>query len=139
MLNIKIIAIGTMENYFADAFAEYQKRLQKYCKFSIDVVKDTDAIKRALPKKCVIILCDVLGMQVSSTDLANQLESIAMTHGAVTFIIGGSDGVGNSLDDVVHRKMSFGKITLPHQLFRVILIEQIYRALTILKGEKYHK
>jgi len=144
MLSVKIIAVGNLESYFAEAVAEYVKRLGRYCNLSIIQIKHSDQkhevaeIKKHLTKGAVC-LCDIGGTIVSSVDMAKKLEQVSMSPGAITFIIGGSDGVGNLLDDVNHEKISFGRITLPHQLFRVILVEQIYRAFTILNNEKYHK
>jgi len=138
MLNVKIIAVGAMESYFADAVSEYVKRLGKYCKLTIVPVKCDSQITRHITKGTVI-LCDIKGTPISSEDMARKIEQVSMSPGAVTFIIGGSDGVGNHLDDIAHEKISFGDITLPHQLFRVVLVEQIYRAFTIINNEKYHK
>ncbi|MCL2570088.1 MAG: 23S rRNA (pseudouridine(1915)-N(3))-methyltransferase RlmH [Firmicutes bacterium] len=144
MLNIRIIAVGSIKDkYFTDAIAEYTKRLQKYCKLEIVQIKESnpkqecEQIRTKL--KGHIILMDIKGTQISSEILANQFEKIAQSSSQITFIIGGSDGVGKYLDEYVDDKISFGAITLPHQLFRVILVEQIYRAFTIIGGEKYHK
>ena len=144
MLNIKIIAVGSLETHFTQAVSEYQKRLQRYCSLSIiqikhsDIKRETEDIKKHIGKGTVC-LCDVTGIMVSSEGLAKKLDQAAMSHGAITFIIGGSEGVGNLLDSLINDKISFGQITLPHQLFRVVLVEQIYRAFTILNNEKYHK
>ncbi|MCL2755463.1 MAG: 23S rRNA (pseudouridine(1915)-N(3))-methyltransferase RlmH [Firmicutes bacterium] len=144
MLTIKIIAVGTIkEKFFTDAISEYVKRLGKYCKLEIIQVKESD-IKRECEEiktklRGHVFLCDINGQSVSSVGLSKRVENISQTSSTISFVIGGSDGVGNYLDDVVSEKISFGGITLPHQLFRVILVEQIYRAFTIAKGEKYHK
>ena len=141
VLNIRLIAVGTLkEKYFADAVAEHAKRLSKYCKFEIveikesTVKKETDAIKEKI--KGYSILCDIKGELITSESLADKINKLTQINSAITFIIGGSDGVG---DISVNEKISLGRITLPHQLFRVVLAEQIYRAFTIIKGEKYHK
>ena len=144
MLTIKIVAVGTLkEKFYVDAVAEYVKRLSKYCKLEIIQVKESD-IKKECEEirdklKGHVILCDLRGELVSSEGFAQKIEKLQMATSTISIVIGGSEGVGNYLDDVIDEWMSFGKITLPHQLFRVVLVEQIYRAFTILKGEKYHK
>jgi len=144
MITIKIIAVGNIKDkFFADAIAEYTKRLTKYCKFEIaqikesTVTKECDDIKEKL--RGHVILCDIRGDKVSSDGLATKIEKLSQTTSTISIVIGGSDGVGNYLDGHVNEKVSFGDITLPHQLFRVVLVEQVYRAFTILRGEKYHK
>jgi len=145
MLNVKIVAVGSIkESFFEAAIAEYEKRLSKYCKLEIIEVKESDTKNEALAirqrLKGYVILCDVGGRQVSSVELSDSFFNLGvMGSSTVSVVIGGSHGVGNYLDDVVDEKISFGRITLPHQLFRVVLVEQIYRALTIIRGEKYHK
>jgi len=145
MLQINIIAVGTQEKYYADATGEYIKRLQKYCKLKITEIKhsnqkrEVESIRQAIPEKGKVFLCDINGTEISSELLAKKIEQLSLTNSVMTFIIGGSDGVGNYLDNQIHEKISFGKITLPHQLFRVILTEQIYRAFTISNNEKYHR
>jgi len=148
MLTIKIIAIGSQEEYYKSATDEYIKRLSKYCNISIiqlkhsDQKRETEDIKQELKKtpKSFTFLCDINGKEITSQSFAQKIENITQTNSTITFIIGGSDGVDNLLlNSHVHEKISFGKITLPHQLFRVILTEQIYRAFTILNNEKYHK
>ena len=145
MMSIRLVAVGGIkESFYEEAIAEYVKRLSKYCKFEIIEIKESDvkneafAIRQKL--KGHVILCDINGKQISSVELSDCLFNIGvMGTSTATIIIGGSNGVGNYLDDAVAEKISFGRITLPHQLFRVVLVEQIYRAFTIIKGEKYHK
>ena len=145
MLSVRLVAVGSIkESFFKDAIAEYEKRLSKYCKFEIIEVSESDskneaaAIRQKL--KGHVMLCDIGGRHVSSIELSDSFFNLGvMGSSTVTIIIGGSHGVGSFLDDVVSEKVSFGRITLPHQLFRVVLIEQIYRAFTIIRGEKYHK
>ena len=144
MLTVRVVAVGTLkEKFFVSAVDEYVKRLGKYCKFEIIQVKESGPKKEAEEIRAklrgYVILCDVMGELVSSEGLAKRFEDLSMDTSTITFVIGGSDGVGGYLDDVADEKTSFGKITLPHQLFRVVLVEQIYRVFTILKGEKYHK
>lgn len=144
MLHIRIIAVGNLkEKYWVNAVEEYTKRLTRYCKFEIVEVRESNTkdetaeIRKKIKGK--VILCAIGGSLLSSTDLATRIETMSQTTSAISIVIGGSDGVGDHLDDITDFKISFGKITLPHQLFRVILTEQIYRAFTITKGEKYHK
>ena len=144
MITIRIIAVGTLkEKYWADAIAEYTKRLGRFCKSEIIEVRESnprqecDEIRRHL--RGHVILCAIDGEMVTSPGLATRLDDLSQVTSCVTFVIGGSDGVGHGLDDVVGEKMSLGRITLPHQLFRVVLTEQIYRAFTITAGAKYHK
>jgi len=132
MLSIRIVAVGGLrEGYLRDAVAEYQKRLTKYCKLEIIEIKEGAPV----PLKGHCMLCDIGGEMVTSEGLASKIEKLSMTGNMITFVIGGSDGIDVDVKD----RISFGRITLPHQLFRVVLVEQIYRAFTISKGEKYHK
>lgn len=152
MLTIRVVAVGTIKDgFFRDAVAEYAKRLGgKYCKFEVSEVaeashKDTTSQIRAESQsireklKGTVFLCDVGGKPLSSEGLAELIERNSQTTSVLTFVIGGSHGVGNELDDVVAGKISLGNMTFPHQLFRVMLAEQIYRAFTIINGERYHK
>ena len=145
MLNVRLVAVGNIkESFFEDAIAEYVKRLGKYCKFEIIEIKESDikteaaAIRQKL--KGHVFLCDIKGALVTSNEFSDYFFNLGlMGTSTVTIVVGGSNGAGNYLDDVVNEKISFGRITLPHQLFRVVLVEQIYRAFTIIRGEKYHK
>ncbi|MCL2586950.1 MAG: 23S rRNA (pseudouridine(1915)-N(3))-methyltransferase RlmH [Firmicutes bacterium] len=144
MLTVKIISVGNIKEVFLrDAISEYQKRLTRYCKLEVIEVKEgtqkseCEQIRSKL--KGTVILCDTRGKLITSEELSEKIAITSQRGSTISFIIGGSHGVGNFLDDVVYEKISLGKITLPHQLFRVILHEQIYRAFTILKGESYHK
>jgi 23S rRNA (pseudouridine1915-N3)-methyltransferase len=144
MLHIRLIAVGTIkEQFYMDAIKEYTKRLSKYCKFEVIQIKET-----TMKRECVDIIdrlkghvfsFDRSGDQISSEDLANRIGKLSQTTSEITFIIGGSYGVGHYIDKHVNEKISFGKITFPHQLFRVVAVEQIYRAFTIQSNEKYHK
>ena len=143
MLTIRIVAVGFLTDYYQAAVSEYSKRLSKFCKFEIIQIKESDKRKEceAIRERVKghIILCSPAGALISSEELAGSIEKLSQVTSTITFIIGGSDGVGDLLNDVVNDKISFGRITLPHQLFRVVLTEQIYRAFTILNGVKYHK
>jgi len=144
MLHIRIVAVGTIKDaYWTSAIAEYAKRLGKYCKFEIIQVRESfpkiESQEITAKLKGYVFLFDIGGSLVSSNELACKMEKIAQTSSTITFVIGGSDGVENYLDEHIDEKISFGRITFPHQLFRVVAVEQIYRAFSIIAGEKYHK
>ena len=144
MLNIKVICCGTLkEQYLKDAIKEYEKRLSSFCNFSIVEIKE-DAVNAVFPtvntfKGYKIALC-IEGKMLSSEELAEKIEGLAVygTHD-VAFIIGGSEGLSDDVKNICDYKLSFSKMTFPHQLMRVILIEQIYRAFTIINHKNYHK
>ena len=155
-MNIKIVCVGKLkEQYFKDAIKEYEKRLQRFCKFEIievneelvdanlknlDVVKDREGERILQKAQGYIIALDIHGKDISSEDHAKMVNDLA-THGTstITYIIGGSYGLSKKVLDRADFKISFGKLTYPHQLMRVVLSEQIYRAYTILEGSSYHK
>lgn len=160
MLNVKIICIGSIkEKYFKDAILEYQKRLTDFCKFSIlelpeykilnnpsnsDINKAlTEEGKRVLSKikdkDEVVSLC-IEGKELSSVGLSKYINDAALTgHSTVDFIIGGSFGLSDEVKNRSDLKLSMSRMTFTHQMSRVILCEQIYRAFNILNGGKYHK
>ena len=150
---IKIICIGKIkEKYFIDAINEYCKRLQKYTKLKIielpdeGLVEKTKAINiegenilKHLDSKDYIISMDIAGKQMSSIDFAKKIDGISQFNSNITFITGGSYGLSDKIKDLSNFKMSFSEMTFPHQLFRVILLEQIYRSYKINNNEQYHK
>ena len=152
MLNINIICVGKIkEKYLQDAINEYSKRLSKYCKLNITELPDEkipDKVNNSLSeqikeKECNKILehikkdSYVIALNVAEKQLSS--EDISMINSNITFIIGGSLGLTKKLLDSCNFKLSFSKMTFPHQLFRVFLLEQIYRAFKISNGENYHK
>ena len=158
-MNISIICVGKLkEKYLKDAIDEYSKRLSKFASVEISEIPDQkipeksndkiDAqilekegiqiLSKIKPDSFVIAMC-IEGNLVSSEDIAKKLNEITMTKSHITFIIGGSLGLSNEVKKRADFKMSFGKITLPHQLMRVVLTEQIYRAFKINANESYHK
>ncbi len=152
MITINIVAVGLLkEKYWVDAQSEYQKRLSKFCKLNIiqlqDQTKYIDESKilaeeeKLLEKNLrgKVYLLDIKGKMQTSEEFAKEIESDAQTSSTLTFVVGGSYGVSQNIKDKIKDKISFGKITLPHNLARVVLIEQIYRAFTILNGTGYHK
>ena len=160
MLNIKIIAIGDLkEKYLRDACEEYKKRLGAWAKVEEIVLKEeklpdnpTDAqIKAGLEaeekkifekissKAYVIAMC-VEGKQLSSQEFARKIEEITISgYGEIVLIIGSSFGMTDAVKNRADFRLSVSKLTFPHQLLRVILYEATYRAMSIIKGTKYHK
>lgn len=144
MLKVRLICVGDFkEKYWRDARDEYEKRLSKFYNFSTVVLKEEGVEKEGkniLSKlEGVTILLDIAGEQVTSESLAEKIKKLEQTTSQITFVIGGSDGVSKAVKDAIKDKISFGKITLPHQLARVVFLEQLYRAGTINAGIKYHK
>ena len=160
MLNIKFICVGKLrERFYIDAFNEYARRLSAYCKFECAelnetklgdkpsdkeienaLVRESADIEKAIPKDAYVIAMCVGAKQLKSEELAQKINSLALSgRGKICFIIGGSFGLSDEVKSLGGLKLSFGKLTLPHQLMRVILLEQIYRAFSILNNSKYHK
>lgn len=159
-MKITIIAVGKIkEKYYRDAVAEYAKRLVKYCRFEIIEVEDEkipdkagEALEEQIKEKeaerifkyvkpeAYVIALEIQGRKMDSVTFADTIEKLA-THGKshIQFIIGGSLGLHNSVSRCAEVKISFSDMTFPHQLMRVILLEQIYRAYRIVNGEPYHK
>jgi len=143
---IKIICCGKLkEQYLIDALKEYAKRINKYTKLQIIEVKDSniekekDEIIKYLDNKDYIVILDILGNMVSSLELARKIEKTLLEKPNITFIIGGSYGVHEEIKKISNYSLSFSKLTFPHQLFRVMLLEQIYRCFKIINNETYHK
>ena len=149
---IRIICVGKIkENYLVDAIKEYEKRISKYTKLEIIEVKDEafdesktllkekENIMKYVSDKDYIITMEIDGNQLSSKEFASKLDSIQSNNSNITFIIGGSYGLHPDIKNISNYKLSFSKMTFPHQLFRVILLEQIYRAFKINNNETYHK
>ncbi|MEF2656443.1 MAG: 23S rRNA (pseudouridine(1915)-N(3))-methyltransferase RlmH [Eggerthellaceae bacterium] len=147
MIRIDVFAIGKLkEKFWKDACAEYLKRLEGYAKVEVRELadstpqKEAEALMAALPKSGPIVLLDIKGRETSSEMLASKLETFALEGDSrISFIIGGSDGVTNEIKTHASERISFGPITLPHNLARVVLLEQIYRAFKIIRKEPYHK
>lgn len=142
---IKIICVGKLkEKYLQDAVLEYSKRISKYTKLEIIELKDSDInhekdeILKHINKDYIITL-EIEGNSISSVDLAKKIDNIFITNPNICFIIGGSDGLHDDIKKISNYKLSFSSLTFPHQLFRVMLLEQIYRSFKILNNETYHK
>lgn len=143
---IKIICVGKIkENYLRDAIYDYQKRINKYHKLEIIEVNDSnmrdEAVKilHYVKDNDYVITLEIDGDMLSSIEFANKIDRLFITNSNITFIIGGSDGLDDAVKNRTNYKLSFSRFTFPHQLFRVILLEQIYRCFKILNNETYHK
>lgn len=149
---IKIITVGKIkEKYLADAINEYLKRLSKYTKINLievpdenfDITKTLETEKKSILKyvseKDYIITMEIDGKELSSIEFAKKIDEIQISNSNICFIIGGSYGISDEIKKMSNFKLSFSKMTFPHQLFRLILLEQIYRAYKINNNESYHK
>lgn len=160
MLTINIVCIGKIkENYLKEAVAEYSKRLTKYCNLKLIELPDEklpnnlnstieENIKQKeckniiahLKKDSYIICLDLKGKQLSSEEFSKKIEEISLnSNSSITFIIGGTLGLTKEILDISNESICFSKMTFPHQLIRVFLLEQIFRAFKISKGETYHR
>jgi 23S rRNA (pseudouridine1915-N3)-methyltransferase len=138
MLHIQIVQVGkTKDSYFRQAEEEYIKRLSRYGKTTVDTVDSDDKILQRVNKDSYKIALVIEGKQFSSEEFADKLRDIGRT-GHVTFIIGGPHGLPTEVIEKSDFSLSFSKMTFTHQMIRVILLEQIYRACTIIEGKKYH-
>lgn len=156
-MKIAVVAVGRLkERFWADACAEYLKRLSAYARVSVTEVADVDpgraggveaarakegeAILAVVPEGAHMVLMAIEGRQRSSEGLSRRLDDLALSgRSDLAFVIGGSDGVSPAVYTRADETLSFGPITLPHNLARVVLLEQVYRAFKISRGEPYHK
>jgi len=150
---ITIITVGKIkEKYFSEAIKEYQKRLSKYTKIEIIECKDYDIgnidsikklegeeILKKINDKDYVITLEIEGENLTSIEFSKLINNTLTINSNITFIIGGSYGLDDEVKKRSDYKLSFSKMTFPHQLFRVILLEQIYRAFKIINNESYHK
>ena len=136
---IKFICVGKVkEKYLRDAISDYYK---------IDIIEVNDSnmkeeaikIKQHIKSNDYVITLEIEGNMLTSIELANKIDKIFITNPNIIFIVGGSDGLDKSIKEISNYKLSFSKFTFPHQLFRVVLLEQIYRSCKILNNETYHK
>ncbi len=160
MINISLIVLGKLkEKHMKDFSAEYEKRLSGYCKLNVTELepvklsdnpseqeilnalnKETQMIKTKIPKNSFVFSMCIEGKQMSSEELSKKLEDIALTgKNNITFIIGSSFGLSDEIKQLSDYKFSMSKMTFPHKLARIMLTEQIYRALSIANNGKYHK
>ena len=143
---IKIVCVGKIkEKYLQEAIRDYMKRLSKYHKVEIIELEDSNIneekirILKHIDNKDYVITLDIEGRQLSSLELAEKLDKTFITNSNICFVIGGSYGLDKEVKERSNYSLSFSKLTFPHQLFRVILLEQIYRSFKILNNETYHK
>ena len=159
-MKITLITVGKIkEKYLKDAIAEYSKRLSKYCKLDIIEVSDEktpdqasetveegirskegEKILRYIKDDMYVITLEIAGKMLTSEELAERIEKLAIQgKSSIAFVIGGSIGLGKEVLKRSDYALSFSKMTFPHQLMRVILLEQVYRSYRIMNGEPYHK
>ncbi|MBE5915491.1 MAG: 23S rRNA (pseudouridine(1915)-N(3))-methyltransferase RlmH [Pseudobutyrivibrio ruminis] len=159
-MNVKILCVGKIkEKFYRDAILEYSKRLSKYCNLQIievadektsetastnemEIVKNKEGerLLKYLKERDFVIALAIQGTQQDSVAFSKYIENLGLTgNSSVAFVIGGSLGLSNDLLARSDAQISFSKMTFPHQLMRVILLEQIYRAMRIMNNEPYHK
>ena len=155
MITINIVCIGNLKEKFSkEEQSEYSKRLSAFCRLNIIELKEQNSLEnpsvivekeseqileKLVSLKGFNILCDINSKQFSSEDFSSEINSLMQTNSTINFIIGGSYGTSERLKKFVDKKVSFSLMTFPHNLFRIMLLEQIYRAFTILNGKTYHK
>lgn len=156
MIKINLICMGSLkEKYLKDAVDEYQKRISRFAQLKIielkeniassnsdaDIIKalnkDAEEIKKHL--KGYVVCLDVQSPMMTSEEFSNKLEKISLNNSEISFIIGASNGIDKSIKELSNVKISFSPMTFPHQLMRVIFLEQLYRAFTISNNIAYHK
>lgn len=159
-MKIQIVCIGKLkEHYWSEAVDEYEKRLSKYCDFQVVQLKETrlpekaslaqeksvieeegNLILKNIKEDSYVITLEIKGKNLSSEELSQKMENLMVDGKShVTFVIGGSLGLSEAVSKRANFKLSFSKMTFPHQMIRVILMEQIYRGFKIIKNETYHK
>ena len=150
---IKLITVGKIkEKYLKDAILEYTKRISKYTKLEIIELQDYDYdnkqivlekekenIIKHINSRDYVITMQIEGKNISSEDFADKIDKVFVTNPNIVFIIGGSYGLHDDIKKISNFSLSFSKMTFHHQLFRVLLLEQIYRAYKIINNESYHK
>lgn len=157
MIKVNLVCVGKVkEKYFRDAIDEYKKRLSKYCTFNlievdeenyssvsdsvIDKIKNVEAERIEKRLKGYVVATAIEGEKLSSEKFAKTIKSLSDGGtGEFTFVIGGSYGLSDTVKQKADRLLSFSDMTFPHTMFRLMLIEQIYRAFSIIGGSAYHK
>ena len=159
-MNITIVCIGKLkERYWSEAVLEYSKRLSRYCSLEIDelkeeklpdnaskaeeeqvVVAEGKRLLKRIPDTAYVVTLEIKGKELTSEALAGKIGDLGLEGKSdLVFVIGGSLGLSAEVSERSDFKLSFSKMTFPHQMMRVILLEQVYRGFKILKGEAYHK
>ena len=159
MLHINVICVGKIkESFFRDAISEYSKRLSRFCNLTITELQDEKIPEKAnekieqeikekegqniishIKKDSYVIALDLTGKELDSIALSQKIESLSISNSSITFIIGGSLGLSKQVLTACNEKLCFSKMTFPHQLIRIFLLEQIYRSFKISNNETYHK
>lgn len=159
MLHINVICVGKIkESFFRDAILEYSKRLSRFCNLTITELQDEKIPEKAsekieqeikekegqniishIKKDSYVIALDLTGKELDSVALSQKIENLSISNSSITFIIGGSLGLSKQVLTACNEELCFSKMTFPHQLIRIFLLEQIYRAFKIANNETYHK
>ncbi len=159
MVHINIVCVGKIkEKFFRDAIEEYSKRLSRFCSLTITEVADEkipeksnenieEAIKQKeginilnhIKKDSYVIALELKGIELDSVQFSQEIEKISNLNSNITFVIGGSLGLSKDVLNRSNKQVCFSKMTFPHQLIRIFLVEQIYRAFKIANNETYHK
>lgn len=142
-MKISLLVVGRLkEAYLVAAEEEYRKRLRPYCTFTVAECKDEAALLAAVPANASLYAFDERGASMSSAAFSADILGAEAAHGAgrpVCFAIGGADGHSEAVRKRARRLISFGQLTIPHRLVRILVVEQIYRGFRILRGEPYHR
>lgn len=149
---ITIITVGKIkEKYIREGIDDYLKRLSKFTKIELieledesfdkakTLKKEANKILKKINPKSFIVTLEIDGKELSSIELSELIEKTIITHSNITFIIGGSYGLDDEIKKLSNYKLSFSKLTFPHQLFRLLFLEQLYRSYKIINNEEYHK
>jgi 23S rRNA (pseudouridine1915-N3)-methyltransferase len=158
MFKVILICVGTLKEPFLRlGVQEYEKRLNRFVQLSTFEINETVVsqdqggiikqalmtdgalIKKAIPKQAYVVVLDLKGSTISSESMAEKINIIQQKNSHVVFIIGGSHGLDQSIKTMAHETWSFSSLTFPHQLFRLMFLEQLYRSMTIIAGHPYHK
>ena len=159
MLKINVICVGKIkESFFRDAISEYSKRLSRFCALHIIEISDEkipekpssiieETIKEKegrmilpyLRKDCYNIALDLKGKQYDSVELSQKISNLSLYNSTINFVIGGSLGISKKVLEICNESICFSKLTFPHQLIRIFLLEQLYRSFKIANNETYHK
>ena len=156
-MNIKIVAVGKLkEKYTKEAIDEFKKRLGAYCSLSVveipaQEIKDDNLAQKymemegekilsAIKPDAYVVTLEILGKMLSSEEFAQKIKDLSNEgHNEIVFVIGGANGLSKAVSDRANFKLSFSKMTFTHQLIRIFLYEQIYRAFKIINNENYHR
>ena len=156
-MNIKIVAVGKLkEKYTKEAIDEFKKRLGAYCSLSVveipaQEIKDDNLAQKymelegekilsAIKPEAYVVTLEILGKMLSSEEFAQKIKDLSNEgHNEIVFVIGGANGLAKAVSDRANFKLSFSKMTFTHQLIRIFLYEQIYRAFKIINNENYHR